>query len=126
MASSDASRLDEAVKELLVTYQALNGSVVEELYEHPTPLEFMRYVHKGRPFVVRGGISDWPALQWTIEYLKRTMGKTAIQVAVTPSGSVSQSKKNMNWKARLEVVVELINQAMLMQCGDLMMARNIL
>lgn len=93
MANSETSVLDDAVRELLVTYQELNGSVVEELNEHPTPLEFMKYVHKGRPFVVRGGVSDWPAMQWTVEYLKKTMGETAIQVAVTPSGSVSQFEK---------------------------------
>ena len=93
MANSETSDLDDAVRELLATYQELNGSIVEELHEHPTPLEFMRYVHKGRPFVVRGGVSDWPAMQWTIEYLKQIMGKTTIQVAVTPSGLVSGVKK---------------------------------
>lgn len=92
--------IDDAIRELLITYQELNGSVVEELHEHPTPLEFMRYVHRGRPFVVRGGVSDWPALQWTIEYLKQTMGDTMIQVAVTPSGSVAQLKIDLNKNIR--------------------------
>lgn len=81
--------LEDAVKELIITYQELNGSTVEELHEAPTPLEFMRYVHKGRPFVIRGAVSHWPAATlWNVEYLKRVMGETAIQVAVTPSGSV--------------------------------------
>lgn len=81
--------LEDAVRELLSTYHELNGSVVDELHEPPTPLEFMKFVHKGRPFVVRGGVSDWPAMQWTIEYLKERMGETTIQVAVTPEGSVA-------------------------------------
>ena len=85
---SETSVIENAVRELLSTYHDLNGSVVEELGEPPTPLEFMKFVHKGRPFVIRGGILDWPAMQWTVEYLKETMGETAIQVAVTPSGSV--------------------------------------
>lgn len=127
MANLEASVIDEAVRELLVTYQELNGSVVEELYEHPTPLEFTRYVHRGRPFVVRGGVSNWPAMQWTIEYLKKTMGDTAIQVAVTPSGSVSQLKNDSKENTRSELVAGLICEEMLMQCGDpLMMALNIL
>lgn len=118
--------LDDAVKELLVTYQELNGSVVKELHEHPTPLEFMRYVNKGRPFVVRGGVSDWPATQWTIEHLKKMMGETAIQVAVTPSGLVPRLK-NDSQEFRSEGIGVLICPATLMQYGNLlMMARHIL
>jgi peptidyl-lysine (3S)-dioxygenase / protease len=90
MPNPETSTLDDAVKELISTYQELNPSTVEELHEPPTPLEFMRYVHKGRPFVVRGAVSHWPAAtQWTVEYLKEVMRETAIQVAVTPSGLVS-------------------------------------
>lgn len=89
MDHSETSMIEEAVKELLISYHELNGAVVEELNEPPTPLEFMRFVHKGRPFIIRGGISDWPAMQWTIEYLKEVMEKKAIQVAVTPSGLVA-------------------------------------
>lgn len=89
------------MKELLSTYHELNGSVVEELHEPPTPLEFMKFVHKGRPFVVRGGVSNWPAMQWTVEYLMERMGKTAIQVAVTPEGLVSSFDERSKFESRI-------------------------
>ena len=52
MASLSAN-LQSANQDLLETYNDLNPANVEELYEEPSPLEFMRYVAKNRPFVVR-------------------------------------------------------------------------
>jgi jumonji domain-containing protein 7 len=83
-----SSTITDAITDLLQTYHELNGSAVDELCSVPTPLEFMKYVHRGRPFVVRGGVSDWPAMRWTIDSLKGRMGDSGIQVAVTPSGLV--------------------------------------
>ncbi|KAK7910853.1 hypothetical protein PG985_013334 [Apiospora marii] len=44
----------DPIAELITTYNELNSSVVEELAEEPSPLEFMRYVARNTPFVVRG------------------------------------------------------------------------
>lgn len=78
--------LDQAIEELLLSYQELNRNHVEELLQVPSPLEFMRFVRKGRPFVVRGAILDWPAVQWTVEFLESTMAGKPVKVAITPSG----------------------------------------
>lgn len=107
--------LHSATQDLLETYNDLNPASVDELYEEPSPLEFMRYVAKNRPFVVRrsgrrfgrvsgaavdggpevgqaragGDISDWPALKlWNASYLKEKMGSQEVEVAVTPFGCV--------------------------------------
>lgn len=77
-----------AIEALLTSYHELNTSSVDELTEAPSPLAFMRYVAKNIPFVVRQGVSHWPAMLWNMEYLKEVMGDTAIEVAITPSGSV--------------------------------------
>lgn len=77
---------DQAIEELILNYQQLNGNHVEELLEVPSHLEFMRYVHKGRPFVVKGAVGDWPAVQWTDEFLENAMAEKKVKVAVTPSG----------------------------------------
>ena len=79
----------DATEDMLVTYHELNGDI-EELYEDPSPLDFMRFVARNRPFVVRGGCSPWPAMRkWSVAYLKETMRGIPIKVAITPCGSVS-------------------------------------
>lgn len=83
--------IDEAVEDLLSDYHELNGSVITELSETPSPLEFMRFVKKGQPFVVRGAVLDWPAIQWTVESLENIMRDTAVHVATTPSGCAISS-----------------------------------
>jgi len=76
-----------ATAELLVTYHELNGDI-EELPE-PSPLSFMRFVARNRPFVVRGGCSTWQAQRkWDATYLQEIMKDTPVNVAVTPHGSV--------------------------------------
>ena len=80
--------LETIVVDMLLTYQDLNGICVDEMHEVPSPLEFMRYVGKNRPFVIRhAGLGHWPALQiWSVPYLKERMGNTPVNIAVTPDG----------------------------------------
>ena len=82
------SSMETAMEELISTYHELNGSHVDELAELPTPLEFMQYVRRGRPLVIRGAVSEWPAMQWTAEYLETEMRGSRVQIAMTPSGFV--------------------------------------
>ena len=78
----------DPIAELITTYNELNGSTVEELAEEPSPLEFMRYVARNTPFVVRGAAADWPATRtWTAAYLRRALGRHPVNVAVTPYGN---------------------------------------
>lgn len=77
-----------AIEELITTYQELNGNQVAELTEVPSPIEFMQYVRRGRPCVIRGAASEWPATNWTVEYLENKMKGNHIQVAITPLGCV--------------------------------------
>ena len=78
----------QAIVELLSSYHELNVDFVDELVDPPSPLQFMRYVAANRPFIVRQGISHWPALsKWNSKYLREMMGSTSVEVAVTPLGS---------------------------------------
>lgn len=73
--------------DLITTYHELNATVVDEFHEEPSALEFMRYVAKNRPFVVRGGAKDWKARErWNAAYLAKVMKDAEVQVAVTPYG----------------------------------------
>jgi peptidyl-lysine (3S)-dioxygenase / protease len=75
--------------ELLTTYNELNSTRIDELSEVPSALEFMRYVARNRPFVVRGGASEWKATQaWDVKTLKTLLEGQTVQVAVTPLGFV--------------------------------------
>lgn len=75
------------LSELQQSYLELNSMKIEELRTTPSPLEFMRYVARNIPFVVRGGAKKWKAYKdWDKEYLERTMGTEMIEVAVTPYG----------------------------------------
>lgn len=80
------SILDPTI-ELLTTYDELNSSNIEELAEIPSPLEFMRFVARNRPFVIRGGASEWHATKlWGISALKGLLEGERVNVAVTPKG----------------------------------------
>ena len=69
------------------TYHELNAAVVDELQEEPSPLEFMRFVAKNRPFVVRGAAAGWDAVRkWNERYLREVMGDELVNVAITPLG----------------------------------------
>lgn len=78
---------DDPLADLLITYNDLNPPTIEELTEVPSALEYMRYVARNRPFVVRGGASHWPAAQtWDIQTLKSRLHGQSVNVAVTPKG----------------------------------------
>ncbi len=81
-------RPEQAMEELICTYDELNGPI-DILDEAPSPLEFMRFVAKNRPFVVRAGCSTFPALQkWKkTEYLLEKMKGRFVQIAKTPHGN---------------------------------------
>ncbi|KAB8268618.1 cupin-like domain-containing protein [Aspergillus minisclerotigenes] len=80
--------VDAAIAELLSTFNELNSHVVEELSEEPSPLEFMRFVARNTPFVVRGGASSWKACQeWNSAYLLKALKDQTVNVAVTPYGN---------------------------------------
>ncbi|KAK4546338.1 hypothetical protein LTR36_002015 [Oleoguttula mirabilis] len=80
--------MEDSIANLISTYHELNAAVVDELDEEPTPLEFMRYVAKNRPFVVRRAAEYWKAVQsWDAGYLNRMMGDEAVKVVVTPHGN---------------------------------------
>lgn len=78
-----------ALADLLSTFNELNSYVVEELTDEPSPLEFMRFVARNTPFVIRGGASSWKACQeWNSAYLLSALKKQPVNVAVTPYGCV--------------------------------------
>lgn len=80
----------DPLAELLINYNELNTSVVDELHQEPSPLEFMRYVSRNTPFVVRGGASTWTATKtWTLGHLKELLRDQTVNVAVTPDGFVN-------------------------------------
>lgn len=79
---------EDPIAELLTSYNELNPSVIDELDEEPSPLEFMRYVSRNTPFVIRGGARDWRATQqWSASYLRSALSGHAVNVAVTPFGN---------------------------------------
>ncbi|GAP89127.2 putative phospholipase A2 [Rosellinia necatrix] len=78
----------DSVAELLTAYNELNSPRIEELDGDPSPLEFMRYVARNTPFVVRRGARDWAATRtWDAAYLRSTLAGHKVNVAVTPSGN---------------------------------------
>ncbi|PNY18329.1 Uncharacterized protein TCAP_07565 [Tolypocladium capitatum] len=80
--------IEPALEELISTFNELNSSVVEELDSEPSPLEFMRFVARNTPFVIRGGSSSWTARQkWNSSYLRSAMQGQTVNVAVTPYGN---------------------------------------
>jgi jumonji domain-containing protein 7 len=78
---------DDPIVGLLKTYHELNCNSVQELQSEPSALEFMRFVARNRPFVVRRAARDWTAVKkWDAEYLRRVLKGQEVQVAVTPKG----------------------------------------
>ena len=79
----------DSYRDLLLTYHELNEDCVEELSIEPSPLQFMKYVAKNQPFVVRGAAGECCAVRkWNASYLTDVMGDSPIKVAITPFGSV--------------------------------------
>ncbi|OTA04274.1 hypothetical protein A9Z42_0048640 [Trichoderma parareesei] len=80
--------LQQPLENLLNTFNELNPSTVEELFAEPSPLEFMRYVARNAPFVIRGGASSWKATKnWDSAYLRTALEGQSVNVAVTPFGN---------------------------------------
>ncbi|KAJ6438698.1 phospholipase A2 protein family [Purpureocillium lavendulum] len=90
-----ATAVDSALEELISTFNELNSSDVEELHSEPSPLEFMRFVSRNVPFVIRDGASSWKASQkWDAAYLKSALQGETVNVAVTPHGNISAFSRN--------------------------------
>lgn len=80
--------LDGTISNLLTMYHELNPQFIDELTEEPSPLEFMRYVARNRPFVIRRGAAGWTACKrWNARYLTETMAEEHVNVAITPHGN---------------------------------------
>jgi jumonji domain-containing protein 7 len=91
----DDAKNEDPIAELITNYNELNGSIIEELDEEPSPLEFMRFVARNTPFVVRGAAADWKATKtWTVDYLKEFLGDEPVNVAVTPAGYVGAPQRH--------------------------------
>ncbi|OLN84445.1 JmjC domain-containing protein 7 [Colletotrichum chlorophyti] len=79
---------DDPLAELITTYYELNGAFIDELKEEPSPLEFMRYVARNTPFVVRHAASSWKSNKsWDKEFLLGIFKDQTVNVAVTPFGN---------------------------------------
>ncbi|KAL0081388.1 jmjC domain-containing protein 7 [Phycomyces blakesleeanus] len=80
--------IEESFVRYVKEYQEMCGSYVHVYQKPPTPLEFLRTsVHPNRPAIIKGAFDDWPArTKWTNQYLRSTMGKVPITVAITPNG----------------------------------------
>ncbi|KAJ3458666.1 hypothetical protein MRS44_012775 [Fusarium solani] len=79
---------DAAIENLISTFNELNSNVIDELHEEPSPLEFMRYVARNTPFVIRNGASSWKACrEWNSAYLLSALKGQSVNVAVTPYGN---------------------------------------
>ena len=79
--------LEKYTFDLLETYFETNNENIDYLFENPSPLQFMRYLVKNRPFIVKGGCLTWPAVEkWNFGYLAQMMGDAEVDVAETPHG----------------------------------------
>lgn len=79
----------DPITELLTTYNDLNSPSIDTLTAVPSPLEFLRFVARNRPFVVRGGAAEWKATRtWSVDVLKERMSGLSVNVASTPKGYV--------------------------------------
>ncbi|ROW06182.1 hypothetical protein VMCG_04703 [Cytospora schulzeri] len=77
----------DPLAELITTFNELNSPVIEELDGEPSPLEFMRYVSRNTPFVVRNAAATWTATKtWNAQYLEESLRDQTVNVAVTPKG----------------------------------------
>ncbi|RMZ70672.1 phospholipase A2 [Pyrenophora seminiperda CCB06] len=66
--------LQDAVRDLILTYHDLNPSTVPVLTDPPSPLQFLRHIARNTPFVVRSGASDYAACRkWSATYLSTVM-----------------------------------------------------
>ena len=81
------TKMSDPIANALDNYHDLNAAVVDELGGEPSPLEFMRFVAKNRPFVARHAATEWKALTvWNANYLQNVMEGQNVRVAVTLLG----------------------------------------
>lgn len=79
--------VQDSVRQLITSYNDHNSQTIHELHQEPSPLEFMRYVARNTPFVIRGAASTWKATQqWNQAYLKSALQGQNVNVAITPDG----------------------------------------
>ncbi len=82
-----AASIEAAIVSAINSYHELNPSMVDKLHEEPSPLEFLRYVTRNRPFVVRNAAAEWKAFKaWDSKYLREAMVEESVNVAITPFG----------------------------------------
>ncbi|KAF6812906.1 phospholipase a2 [Colletotrichum sojae] len=85
----------DPLAELITTYNELNGAHIDELDDEPSPLEFMRYVARNTPFVVRGAASSWKSnTTWDGQFLLDVFKDQTVNVAVTPYGNADAPTKH--------------------------------
>jgi hypothetical protein len=91
-------KMQDPIADLITAYHEFNATAIDELHEEPSALEFMRYVAKNRPFVVRGGAKGWKACEsWDAAYLSGVMRSEDVQVAITPYGYVALKIPDRNF-----------------------------
>lgn len=74
--------------DLINSYHDLNPSTIDVLSYEPSPFEYMRYVARNRPFVIKNGAKDWKARKrWNATYLEDVMSGQNVNVALTPHGN---------------------------------------
>ncbi|KAF2822295.1 Clavaminate synthase-like protein [Ophiobolus disseminans] len=74
--------------DLITTYHDLNPTTITTLNASPSPLEFMRYVARNQPFVIKNGAQDWTARKtWSATHLRTVLTDTHVNVAITPHGN---------------------------------------
>ncbi|KAK4147155.1 cupin-like domain-containing protein [Dichotomopilus funicola] len=84
----DEPKSTDPIAELITRYHDLTGNEIEELREEPSPLQFMRYVARNVPFVLRGGARSWYATRsWSVDKLKESLGDQPVNIAVTAAGN---------------------------------------
>jgi jumonji domain-containing protein 7 len=113
---------------LLENYHDINSQTVTELKREPTPLEFMRFVSRNQPFVIRrsphsneGALFQKALERWNVKYLKEKMAGQKVTVAITPSGnadSVVPLPGGGSIFCKPYEVVEAFNQAVSMICNQ--------
>jgi lysine-specific demethylase 8 len=68
--------------------------------ESPSREEFEeRYVQRSQPVIVRGAISDWPALRlWTNDYFRRRFGDREVPVVRVKNGALYDPQTGVNYE----------------------------
>ena len=114
--------MQDPIEDLITAYHEFNATVIDELHEEPSALEFMRYVAKNRPFVVRGGAKGWKACEsWDAAYLSDVMRSEDVQVAVTPYGYVASGRKSLHTACLVSYLFVVLNTTISLFVDDSVM-----